>query len=189
MYFRAPTQNIFHSVQKRKINKITIPMSPLPDGGDLDWIYGFYEKLKQEGVGFSPEEELYHLATKYYYEPDQITADESAFVYDDEGNLMSEFKWHYYGIKMERKEITEPEKNELAELLQIRKAKRREKLNNYLVEAGSSFKKLFNTNPVKAFELFHKTLHFKERKLNFKGKIPIYIDLDSYLCELRVESK
>src|SRR5690554_1696837 len=87
MYFKAPTHNSFHSVQKRKINKITIPMSPLPKGGDLDWIYGFYEKLKQVGVGFSPEEELYHLATKFYYEPDQITADESAFVYDAEGNL------------------------------------------------------------------------------------------------------
>lgn len=181
MYFREPTHNSFHSVQKRKINKITIPISPLPKGGDLEWIYGFYEKLKEDGVGFSPEEELYHLAIKYYFEPDQITTDEFALIFDTAGNLMPNFKWHLFGIKMERKEISEPEKIELAELLQLRKFERREKLNKYLVEAGSSFKKLFKENPDKAFELFHKTMHFRERRLNIKGKIPIYIDLDSYL--------
>ncbi len=181
MFFREPTHNSFHSIQKRKINKVIVPMSPLPNGGDLDWIYGFYKKLKQEGTIFSPEEELYHLATKYYYEPDQITAYESAMIFNDEGNFMSEFKWHFYGIKMERKEITEPEKIELAKLLQKRKTERRDKLNKYLVDAGSSFKKLYKENPDKAFELFCKTLYFRERTLNLKGKIPIYIDLDSYL--------
>ncbi|MES2655008.1 MAG: hypothetical protein V4620_05425 [Bacteroidota bacterium] len=180
-YYDASNTNVFHSTEKRILNKLEIPMTTSPKGKDYDWIYGFARKLVNDGVGQSPEEISFYLAGKLYYEPENITEADKQVIYDENGNLNTAIELELLLIKYIREDISVKEKQKLAKLHSKKKQQRIKALDNYLKQAGSSLKKLLANNPEKAAELVDKVLRFKERRINILGKYPIYINLDSYL--------
>ncbi|MDD2564959.1 MAG: hypothetical protein PHU27_12170 [Salinivirgaceae bacterium] len=180
LFYNAAKSNTFHSSEKKTFNKATIPMSSSPKGKDYDWLYGFSRKLANEGVGQSPDELAFHLAGKLYYEPKNINDADKAVMYIGE-NLCEAVEWEYLQIKYFREDINDGEKKKLAELYDIKERRSIQILDNYLIQAGSSLKKLSTDNLDQAALLFHKVLHFKDRRLNVIGKHPIFINIDSYL--------
>lgn len=181
LYFNAPTKNTFHSIDKRELRKIEIPMKTLPKGRDLDWMHGFSKKLANEGVGQSPKERAFYLAGMLYYEHDNLSKEERQEIYDTSGAIDILVEWEFLQMKYLREEISDDEKKRLAELYTQKKSESVEILDKYLKQAGSSLKKLATENIEQAADLFMKVMHFKERRLNVLGKYPIYIDMESYL--------
>lgn len=181
LYYRLPSKNTFHSQEPRQITPIEIKIRTQKKGRDFDWIYGFKKRQIKEGVALSPDERDFYLACKYYYEPDELTESEVEEIFYQGLNVREAIEWHYLGIKFMREDITDEQKKRLAELLNSHKKKRLDQLDHYLKQAGSSLKKLAKENLDQAAYMFDKVLHFKERRLNVIGKIPVYIDIEGYL--------
>ncbi len=176
-----PTKNSFHSKETRSIDKMEIKLNTMPKGQDYDWMYGFKRKLVKENIGLCPEERNFYLAGKYYYEYDELTADELVEMTEKEGLLKEDVEIELLLIKYIREEISDEEKEIYAKLVDKKITARIEILNKYLEEIGSSFKKLATTNINQAFKMFSKVIHFKEHRLNVISKVPIYLDIHSYL--------
>jgi hypothetical protein len=179
-YYKIPSQNTFHSSEKRTIKKLNIPLRMMPKGGDLDWMYGLKKKFVQQEIGLCPKERQFYLAAKLYYEPDLLTDVESNEMFKD-GILSEDVEREYLLIKYQKEESTEEEKKRTNELLLKRRKQLTEKLNQHLQDLGSSLKKLAHEDLETTKNLFIRAYQFHERRLNIVGKIPIYIDLDSYL--------
>lgn len=180
LYYKPPTNNTFHSKEKRTIEKIEVPVQMMPKGGDLNWMYGFKKKMIADGHGLTPRERTFYLAAKLYYEPDNLTEEEQAEIYF-EGKINEDIEFEYLGLKYVREDISDEEKIRAAELLGKNKRDTLLVLNEYLVEAGSSLNKLSETNIEQAAYLYNKVLYFKRERLNPLGKKAIYIDVDRYL--------
>lgn len=175
-------KNTFHSVEKRTINKIEIETHALPNGGDWDWYYGFEKmRVEEKGIVLSPKERNRYMAMKLIYEPDKITNQEKIEIFASEGMLNEAAGYHYFMIKKESVKLKEEIKEKLELLSYKRLYKKREKLNKYLVQAGSSLKKMMKEDVHFAAKLFVALSNFKEQRLNVLGRHPIYIDDDSYL--------
>lgn len=174
--------NTFHSAEKRTINKLEIETSSMPYGGDWDWYYGFEKmRVEEKGIILSPEERNRYLAMKLFYEPHEISNEENKEIFACEGMLNEAVGYHYFMIKKEQVEVKDEIKEKLELLAYKRLYKKREKLNEYLVQAGSSLKKLMKEDVHFAAKLFIALSKFKERRLNVLGRHPIYMDDDSYL--------
>lgn len=180
LFYNAPSKNTFHSKEKRKLNKIEIPMRTQPKGRDLDWMYGFTKKLNNDGIGQCPRERSFYLAGKLFYEQENLTSEENEEIFG-EGKIDEDVEWELLQMKYIREEISDEEKRRLVELYDEKKRESISLLDNYLKQAGSSLKKLSTENIIQAAELLMKVMHFLERRINEMGKHPIYIDLDSYL--------
>lgn len=181
LYFLSPEENTFHSREKRKIKKLTVNTETLPKGKDLDWMYGFKKRLVAENIGLCPRERSFYLACKFYYEPDKLTQDELNEIFVAEGHMEESVEHELLAIKYVREELSPQEKNKLVKHYVEKKRASFAILDEYLVQAGSSLKKLANENPEQAVYLFEKVLHFKDRRLNVTGRTAIYIDIHSFL--------
>lgn len=181
LYINSLNPNSFHSKSIRQLTKIEISIEPLPEGRDLDWMYGFSKQLIERGISKSPQETAFYLAGKLYYEPENITSDDSQLIYDESGKLNEAVEWEILQIKYMRKDIADHEKQKLINLYRKKMQKSYKTLDKYLQDAGSSIKKLVANNLNQAVDLFYKVLQFKERRINTIGKYPIYMDVDSYL--------
>lgn len=174
--------NTFHSDKKRKHNTINIEMSSKSKGGDWDWYYGFEKmRVEEKGIILSPEERNHYLAMKLYYEPYSMTIQEKNESFVSENILNESVGYHYFMLKKERAELKDEIKEKMEQLAYYRLHKKKEKLNEYLVQAGSSLKKLMSDDVHFAAKLFIAISKFKEKRLNISGRYPIYLDDDSYL--------
>jgi hypothetical protein len=175
-----PLRNVYHSVEKRAVKRMDIPFKIQRKGRDIDWMYGFTKRLVQEGTGICPEERNFYLAGKYYYERASINEEESSEIFVD-GKMKEEIEWELLSIKYEREEINNDELNRMYVLLSAKKVECIGILDKYLIEAGSSLKKLLEINPYQAAEMFDNVSRFRQHRFNVTGKVPIYLDLDRYL--------
>lgn len=175
--------NTFHSTEKRTINKIQIETQALPEGGDWDWFY-IFEKMRvmENGIILSPEEHKRYLALKLFYEPSDLTEEEKNEIFVTEKDLNENVGFYYFkiledkGLKVDDNVI-----ENLKKLFFKRMNEKGELLNKYLIEAGSSLKKLVKENPGMVTTLFMKLIEFRQERLNVMGRYPIYMDEDSYL--------
>jgi hypothetical protein len=175
-------RNTFHSDEKRTIKTHVIKMTSKPKGRDYDWIYGFAKSLVKDGVGLSPNEKDLYLAGKYYYEPNQLTEEEKLEIFSgSDAKIKETIEREFLAIKYQREEISDDELKRYVELYFSLSDERNEILDKYLIQSGSSLKKLEAENIEFAKELKGKVLSFKDRSLNIGNKHPIYIDLDGYL--------
>ncbi|UPT68441.1 MAG: hypothetical protein M0D57_07350 [Sphingobacteriales bacterium JAD_PAG50586_3] len=179
-YSERLISNKFHSIQKREITKINVPFTSLPKGQDANWQYGFYKMLVTDNVGLCPEERYSYLASKYYFEKENLTDAEKGEVYTQNG-LNENVEWKLLKLKRHRKDITDDENQRLLKLYVLHKKKVREKLDKCLKEAGSSLNTLIKTNNELAKTMLFKGLFYQQRRFNAIGLIPIYLDLDRYL--------
>jgi len=176
-----PSENQYLSKGKRSMVKSNIKTVQEPRGEDIDWMCVFNRRMVEEGVGLPPQSMHFYYACKIYYVWDEITAEDRAKMYDADGNLKSEIEFEFLIIKYQREEITQDEKLKASELLQRHKRQCVAVLEKYLQDAGTSLKKLAQKDANLAVELISRVVDFKQRHLNVRGRIPIYLDLDSYL--------
>ncbi|WP_316778837.1 hypothetical protein [Pedobacter antarcticus] len=180
-YFAADPVNTYHSQDTRTIKKIEIDTKP-HSGGDLEWMYGFNAKMVREGIGLSPKERESYLAQKYYFEPKELTEEELLEMKVVGDNIRPEIRFHFLQIKIVRDEaLTDDEHLDAAQLIQARINAKKNVLDQYLKEAGSSYIKLGRHDISQLARLMNKVEKFKERRLNAVGKIPVYLDLGGYL--------
>jgi hypothetical protein len=156
-------KNTFHNTEKKVLNKHIIEFEPQPKGGDLGWMYGFHNRLVEQGIKLSPHERDFYLAGKLYFEPQNLTMQEKQEIYDEAGLMRSPIEMQLLDMKRMREEIGEEEEQKLKILKGHEANKRLMILDSYLKQAGSSFKKLSQENPEQATELFMKVQRFNER--------------------------
>ncbi|MPM00721.1 hypothetical protein SDC9_46951 [bioreactor metagenome] len=177
---RDKKTNTFHSQVTRVVNPINIQMDKEPNGGDYDWIYGFNKSLISQGIGFSPEEYDFYLALKLFYEPDSLSKEENEYILND-GILKESIEYKHLRIKYYKKNIDKKGFERYITLEHKRKKHLHGVFNHFLIQSGSSIKKILSTNPDQAAVIFDKIVQFQETRLNSDGKIPIYLNLDRYL--------
>lgn len=185
MYFlpNSLNNNTFHSTEKRTINKIEIETSSLPNGGVWDCFYGFEKmRVEEKRIILSPEEHNRYLALKLFFEPSNLTEEEKSELFVTEKDLNEYVGFYYFKILEDKGHKVDGEIIEsLKKLFYKRMNEKGYLLNKYLIEAGSSFKKLTKENPSIVTTLFMKLLEFRQERLNVMGQHPIYMDEDSYL--------
>lgn len=174
-------KNTFHNTEKKVLNKHIIEFEPQLKGGDLGWMYGFHNRLVEQGIKLSPHERDFYLAGKLYFEPQNLTKQERQEIFDEAGLMRAPIEMEFLDMKRMREEIGKEEEQKLKILKEHEANKRLMILDSYLKQAGSSFKKLFQENLEQATELFMKVKIFNEKRLNVMGKYPIYMDIDSFL--------
>lgn len=174
-------KNTFHNTEKKVLNKHVIEFESQPKGGDLGWMYGFHDRLVEQGIKLSPHERDFYLAGKLYFEPQNLTNQEKQEIYDEAGLMRDPIEMEFLDMKRMREEIGKEEEQKLKILKGHNAKKRLMILDSYLKQAGSSFKKLSQENPEQATELLMKVQRFNERRLNVMGKHPIYMNIDSFL--------
>ena len=177
----APKTNTFHATDKRVLNKILIDFEPFPKGGDLGWMYGFQKGRVQQGIGLPPYERNFYLAGKYYFEPQNLNEQENQEIFDEKGLMREAVEIEFLEMNRMREEINAEDLQKLEILINIKNINRLEILDSYLIQAGSSFKKLSEKNPEQAKELLSKVQWFNERRLNIRGKHPIYMNIENFL--------
>lgn len=175
--------NTFHSAEKRTINKLEIETSSMPYGGDWDWFYRFEKmRVEEKRIILSPEEHNRYLALKLFFEPSNLTEEEKSEIFVTEKDLNEYVGFYYFKILEDKGHKVDGEIIEsLKKLFYKRMNEKGYLLNKYLIEAGSSFKKLTKENPSIVTTLFMKLLEFRQERLNVMGQHPIYMDEDSYL--------
>jgi hypothetical protein len=178
-YIKFGKSNSFHSDEKRKSNKMFIPMEELPNGGDFYWMWGFHRQLVDEGNSLSPEENIFYLAGKLILEK-ELTEEEKNKVYDN-GVIDENVEFQYLKFRHILKLINHNEKIKLNALALKQQKQRFDILQDQLQKSGRSFKILYRNDKDNALELLYKTLYFHERRLNFVGKFPIFLSLKDYL--------
>lgn len=152
-YLTHPQKNTFHSKEKRQVKTLNIPIYSKPKGADFDWMYGFKKKLVNEGIGLSPKERNFYLAAKYYYEPDNLTKEEVIEIYDDSGTtIIEKVEWELIEIKYHKKELSKEETIKCISLFKKKQQEAKQILNKYLIESGSSLKKMISDNIEQAAE-------------------------------------
>lgn len=173
-YFAADPVNTYHSQDTRTIKKIEIDAKPKANGGDLEWMYGFNAKMVREGIGLTPKERESYLAQKYYFEPNELTEEELLEMEGVRDSFRPEIRFHFLQIKIVRsEELTDEENLDAAQLIQDRINAKKNVLDQYLKEAGSSFVRLGRHDINQLAKLMYKVEKFKERRLNAMGKIPV----------------
>lgn len=173
-------KNTYHSTETRSIDTIIIPIESLPKGGDLSWMYGFKKRWVIDGVGLNPQERAFYLAGKIFFEPKNLSDTEKKEAYPN-GTISSEVEYELLKIKLITEVALHEEKVRLLKIDQSKTKENAELLNKYLVENGSSLKKLTRDNQDAMIELMMRLDKFKDIRLSISGKKAIYLDMDRYL--------
>lgn len=173
-------KNLFHKPEKRLLNKLKIQIRSEPNGGDYDWIYGFYKKQLETGVVFFKDEINRFLAMKLHYEPLQITHEDKALIFKN-GALNEDIEWYLLELKFDKEIITEVEEIRWKELFLKRTNESVNVLMEELQNAGIKLKELASINPIACKHLINGTYQFIEKRLNSDIGKPIYIDWKGYL--------
>ncbi|MFT6923353.1 MAG: tRNA splicing endonuclease [Crocinitomicaceae bacterium] len=181
--------NHYTSEEKRTIRTIPINTKMQENGGDINWMYGFKKRMVEEGTGLCPAEYDQYLAWKLMIEPEDITKFELKSIHNSDGSIRESIEETILMTKGIMKTINKDEIIRFKELRDLEFNKRYEALKQQLLYACTSLKRMATTNMEKLLDLNYKVTKFRERRLNTIGKVPIYIDLDSYLhiCFRHVE--
>lgn len=172
--------NLYHSKEKRSIKKIDISINRELNGGDYDWIYGFYKKLINQDIELMNEEMDKYLAMKRFFEPEKITVEQELLMLNNE-ILKESIEKKYLEIKYEKGLADSIEEKRIVELSIREMNSNLETLKKFLLDIGSNFGKLYKENSELCSFLMAKTLSFKPIRLNgFHGK-PIFLNWEKYL--------
>ena len=88
--------NTFYSKELREPNIMKIPMSVSKNGEDIEWIFGFLQKLKNEDIALTPEEESEYLAYKIILDPKNVTQEERDTIFSETNTIKSPMVTYHY---------------------------------------------------------------------------------------------
>ena len=175
------TENIYPSRQKRSLTPINITTPVTSKGGNSKWIYELLKRLIQEGIGLCPDERNRFLAYKTLLEPDKLTDEEKALIYDMKGNMYEDITFECLKHKFHTFSITRKEMNRFGTVLVNRYHSRAIMLNDELERINTSYEELRKGNTTIADYLMTKVQSFNQERYNTKGKYPLYLDVKGYV--------
>ncbi len=181
IHYVGENPNTYHSREKRFVKEIGIPMKIESNGGDLDWMYGFIKKMVEENVGLTPYDRRFYLAAKYLIEPNRLSKLEMQELNVKDKTIREDIELMYLNFKYKKGDLDAAEIKRCTKLFLRKKEQSKKILDRYLIEAGSSLKKLKEENKDQAAKLFDIVMHYKDKNLNTNSKVPVYLDIDSYL--------
>ena len=174
-------ENYFTSEDDRALNKMEIPFEVEGGGNDIQWIYGFLKKLRNEGVALTDDEMTEFLTYNLILEPASLTEDEREQIFDEQGRISNnDIAWAYLKWKREANKLTETDKQSLSKLSVNRMYERLGKLDKALKGIGG-LKNFSKKYPEKCKLIIDKVLHFRDLRFNVTGKHLFCLDLDGFL--------
>lgn len=173
--------NTFPSKEKRTPKIMKIPFNTLGKGRDIGWMYVFFKRLKEEGIGLMPEDKAQYLAFRYILEPELMSEEEKKETFDKEGMMNHAVMFHLLSWKQDAEIITEDEKSLLFNLKKDRINERRTLLEHTLNNMGLSLSRFMQDYPQQAILIFEKIDKFHDINFNVSGKYPLYMNFESLL--------
>lgn len=174
--------NIFSSILMREPNVLEIPFENKLNGDEIYCIYGLLSHYIEEEIAITPEEYNLYLAYKLILEPQSLTTEEIAIIYNDNDQIVNKEVAYFFLLwKKKVGNISEKDYNVLMEISEDRLAYRYEIADKELQKMGLSFDKLLKMYPEKAAFLFRKMLEFHECRYNITGKYLLYMNYESFL--------
>lgn len=174
--------NTYKSKEHRDPNIIKIPMSTLPNGNDIGWIFGFLQKMKDENIAITPEEEAQYLAYKIILNASNLTPKEHNVIFDDSNKIKSpKIAYYYLMWKKQAKGLNSKELEILNEIKSTQLHERLTQTEEALKKMGLSFQKLGKRHPQKLSLLLDKVLKFHEIRYNISGKHLLYCNFETFL--------
>ena len=174
--------NTFPSKEKRTPKVLEIPFEAEGNGDDIEWIYGFLERQKEDGVGLMPEDDAIYLAYKLILEREELTEDEKRQIFNAEGKIRNrEVAYHYLLWKKEAGLIKNRELMLLNRLKQDRVYRRVALVDDTLKEMGLNIEEFAKKYPESASLLYKKIMRFHDRSFNTTGRYPLYMNFKSLL--------
>ena len=86
----------FRHKELREPYIMNIPISSSSNGGDIGWIFGFLQKMKNENIAITPDEEFKYLAYKIILDVDNVTKEEHNAIFDETNAIKSPMVAYYY---------------------------------------------------------------------------------------------
>lgn len=145
-------------------------------------MFGSLTHIIKDGMMLTPMEKAEYMALKLILYPYALSDSEKQKVFDKEGKLHNNDVIRCYLLYKHKLGRFKPEYEKAQrELNCIDLSKRINVLDYLLKRMGSSIKKILDTKDKVGFHIIDKTMTFKETRLNYIGKYPIYLDLEGYL--------
>ena len=88
--------NTYQSKELREPYIMNIPISSSSNGGDIGWIFGFLQKMRNENIAITPDEEFEYLAYKIILDFDNVTKEEHNAIFDETNAIKSPMVAYYY---------------------------------------------------------------------------------------------
>lgn len=174
--------NTFSSTELRQPKVLEIPFEAEGNGEDIYWMYGALVHYINDGITLSPEEHNQYLAYKIILEPENLTEDERAGLFNENGAVNNpDVAYYVLEWREEAGYNSDKNKNLLHSLRKNRFAERVALLDKELKNMGLSITKLCERFPEKAKLLFNKILSFHEIRYNVTGKHLMYLSYQSFL--------
>lgn len=174
--------NTYQSKELREPYIMNIPISSSSNGEDIGWIFGFLQKMKNENIAITPDEEFEYLAYKIILDFDNVTKEEHNAIFDETNAIKSPMVAYYYLMwRKQTKGLNNKEKNILGEIISNQLIKRLNQTEEELKKMGLGLRKLGEKYPQKCSLLFDKIAHFHEIRYNVSGKHLLYCNFDTFL--------
>lgn len=175
-------QNTYASSHLRKPKVLEIPIESKGNGDDIRFMYGALCHFISDGIELTPEEHNEYLAYKIVLEPEKLTENEKAEIFDENGAIVNqEVAYFWLMWKKNAGKLTEKNEKDLMQLSNNRIANRFELTDKELNSMGLSFDKLVKNYPEKASLLFSRIIDFHEHRYNIAGKHLLYMSFESFL--------
>lgn len=174
--------NTYASSLLRKPKVLEIPIESKGNGDDIHYMYGALCRFVSDGTELTPEEHNKYLAYKIVLEPEKLTENEKAEIFDENGAIVNqEVAYFWLMWKKNAGKLTEKNEKDLMQLSNNRRANRFELADKGLKSMGLSFDKLVKNYPEKAILLFSRIIDFHEHRYNIIGKHLLYMSFESFL--------
>ena len=175
-------QNTYASSHLRKPKVLEIPIESKGNGDDIRVMYGALCHFISDEIELTPEEHNEYLAYKIVLEPEKLTENEKAEIFDENGAIVNQEVAYFWLLwKKNAGKLTEKNEKDLMQLSRNRIANRFELADKELKSMGLSLDKLVQNYPEKANLLFLRIIYFHEHRYNIVGKHLLYTSFESFL--------
>ena len=175
-------QNTYASSHLRKPKVLEIPIESKGNGDDIRVMYGALCHFISDEIELTPEEHNEYLAYKIVLEPEKLTENEKAEIFDENGAIVNQEVAYFWLLwKKNAGKLTEKNEKDLMQLSRNRIANRFELADKELKSMGLSLDKLVQNYPEKANLLFLRIIYFHEHRYNIVGKHLLYMSFESFL--------
>ena len=175
-------QNTYTSSHLRKPKVLEIPIESKGNGDDIRVMYGALCHFISDEIELTPEEHNEYLAYKIVLDPERLTENEKAEIFDENGAIVNQEVAYFWLLwKKNAGKLTEKNEKDLMQLSRNRIANRFELADKELKSMGLSLDKLVQNYPEKANLLFLRIIYFHEHRYNIVGKHLLYMSFESFL--------
>lgn len=174
-------ENIYRSDAQRKLNQIEIPYEPQLPQDEMKFEFATLCHFLRDNMLLTPSEHIDFLTLKLLFGA-KLADSEKALIFDKDGNIHNNsVSRRYLYFKSKVSELSEEKQKLQFKLEALRTKERMSYLNSQLRKMGSSLDKLKAANEGVYNHITQEVQTFTERRLNFIGRFPIFLDYKGYI--------